>query len=146
MSKTNSYETALLNLIFNGITLDSLAENKVVNPITFLYVSFHTSDPGEAANQETNEMTVAAYAGYARIPVARTAGGWIITGNTVNPAAAITFPLGTGGSGANATHFGIGTAATGAGFLLYKGPITPNIACGDGITPQLTTDTSVIED
>jgi len=102
----------------------------------------HTSDPGEAGDQTTNEI---AYTDYARVAVARTTGGWTVTNNSVSPAATISFPAGTGGSG-TATHFGVGVAASGAGVLLYSGSITPNIVCGNGVTPQLTTATAITED
>ncbi len=55
------------------------------------------------------------------------------------------FVTGTGGSG-TATHFGIGTDASGTGKLLYKGEIDPDIVCGNGVTPRLTTGTTVTED
>ena len=57
----------------------------------------------------------------------------------------VTFPAGTGGSG-TATHWGLGTASSGAGVLLYKGSISPTIACGSGVTPKLTAGTVVSED
>jgi hypothetical protein len=57
----------------------------------------------------------------------------------------VSFPAGTGGSG-TATHFGIGTASSGAGILLYKGTISPNIVTGNGVTPKLLAGTVVTED
>jgi hypothetical protein len=77
--------------------------------------------------------------------VARTSGGFTVTGNTAALAANAVFPAGTGGSG-TVTHFGVGTAATGAGTLLYKGTVTPNIPVGNGITPQLNAGNMVSED
>jgi hypothetical protein len=142
MSKSNAFETALLQLIFNATAIADLAENDATSPATNLHVSLHTADPCEAGTQSTNEI---AYTSYARVAVARTAGGWTVSGNTVQPAANIDFPAGTGGSG-TATHFGIGVASSGAGVLLYKGAITPNIVCGDGVTPRLTTATAITED
>lgn len=106
------------------------------------YLSLHTADPGEAGDQTTNEI---AYTSYARVAVARSGSGFTVTGNSVSPAANVDFPAGTGGSG-TATHFGIGTASSGAGVLLYKGTVTPNIVCGNGITPRLTTATAITED
>lgn len=142
MSKSNSCENSLLLLLFNATTFADLAENDTSSPATNLYVSLHTSDPGEAGAQNTNEAT---YTSYARVPVARTAGGWTVTANSVSPAATISFPAGTGGSG-TVTHFGIGTASSGAGVLLYSGTVTPNIVTGNGITPQLTTASAITED
>lgn len=142
MSKSNTCENSLLLLLFNATTFADLAENDTTSPATNLYVSLHTSDPGEAGNQTTNEI---AYTSYARVAVARSGGGWTVTANSVSPAANIDFPAGTGGSG-TATHFGIGTASSGAGVLLYSGTVTPNIVCGSGVTPRLTTATAITED
>jgi len=142
MSKSNSFENSMLKLIFNATAIADLAENDATSPATNLYVSLHTSDPGEAGDQTTNEI---AYTSYARVAVARTTGGWTVTNNSVSPVAAISFPAGTGGSG-TATHFGVGVASSGAGVLLYSGTVTPNIVCGNGITPQLTTASTITED
>lgn len=142
MSKGNTFENDLLLLIFNAAAIGNIADNAASSPLTNLYVSLHTADPGEAGTQETNEI---AYTSYARVAVARSGSGWTVSGNSVSPAAEISFPAGTGGSG-TATHFGVGTASSGAGKLLYKGAITPNIVCGSGVTPKLTTATAITED
>ena len=107
-----------------------------------LYVSLHTADPDEAGDQTTNET---AYTNYARVAVARTAGGWTVASNTVSNAALVQFPQ-CGVTGATLTHFGVGTDASGAGKLLYKGTVTPNISVSTGVTPQLTTATAITED
>lgn len=142
MSKGNTFENDLLKLIFNATAIANLADNAASAPLTNLEVALHTADPGEAGSQTTSE---AAYTSYARVPVARTSGGWTVTGASVSPAADIDFPAGTGGAG-TATHFSVGTAHTGAGKLLYSGTITPNIVMGDGVTPRLTTATTIGED
>lgn len=142
MSKGNTYENDLLKLIFNATAIANIADNAATSPLTNLYVSLHTADPGEAGDQTTNEI---AYTSYARVAVARTSGGWTVSANSVSPAATISFPAGTGGSG-TATHFGVGTASSGTGKLLYSGTVTPNIACGSGVTPELTTATAITED
>ena len=142
MSKGNTFENDLLKLIFNATAIANIADNASSSPLTNLHVSLHTSDPGEAGDQTTNEI---AYTSYARVAVARSGSGFTVTNNSVSPAATISFPAGTGGSG-TATHFGIGTASSGAGKLLYKGTVTPNIVCGNGVTPQLTTASTVTED
>jgi hypothetical protein len=142
MSKTNALENALLLLLFNATTFANVAVNATSSPITNIQVSLHTANPDEAGDQTTSE---AAYTSYARVAVARTAGGWTVTNNSVSPAAAITFPAGIGGSG-TVTHFGVGTAASGAGVLFYKGTVTPNIVTGSGVTPELSTATVITED
>ena len=142
MSKGNTFENDLLKLIFNATAIANMADNAASSPVTNLYVSLHTADPGEAGDQTTSEIS---YTSYARVAVARTCGGWTGTNNSVSPAANIDFPAATGGSG-TATHFGIGTASSGAGKLLYSGAISPNIAVSSGIVPRLTTATAITED
>ena len=142
MSKSNAAETAFLQLIFNATAWANIADNAAVSPLTSLYLSLHTADPGEAGTQQTNETT---YTSYARVAVARTAGGWTIVGNSVSPAANIDFPTCTGGT-ATITHAGIGTASSGAGQLLYSGTVTPNISVSSGVTPRLTTSSVITED
>lgn len=143
MSKGNTFENDWLRLVFNATAIANMADNAAASPLTNLYVSLHTGDPGEAGDQTTSEI---AYTGYARVAVARTAGGWTVTANSVSPVAAITFGAMTAGAGGTATHFGVGTAASGAGKLLYKGAISPTIAVANGVTPQLTTATAITED
>lgn len=142
MSKGNTFENDLLKLIFNATAIANMADNAGTSPLTNLYVSLHTADPGEAGDQTTSEAT---YTSYARVAVARTSGGWTVTNNSVSPAADISFPAATGGSN-TITHFGIGTAASGAGKLLYSGAVSPTLAVSTGITPKLTTASTITED
>ena len=145
MSKSNTFETDLLLLIFNNTNIGLVGDATGIRGSTAvgdLFLSLHTADPGEAGTQATTEV---AYTSYARKSVARTGGNFTVTGNAVALAAAQDFPAGTGGSG-TATHFGIGTSASGAGKLLYKGAITPSIVCGDGVTPRINAGTVVTED
>lgn len=142
MSKGNTFENDILKLVFNATAIANIADNAASSPLTNLFVALHTADPGEAGDQTTSEI---AYTSYARVSVARTSGGWTVTGNSVSPVANISFPAGTGGSG-TATHASVGTLTSGAGKILYKGTVTPNIVCGNGITPVLTTASTVTED
>lgn len=136
VAKANTWETGLLALLFNN-TAFSLVGDATGLPATgtagSLYVSLHTSDPGEAGDQTTNETT---YTSYARVAVARTSGAWTVTNGTVENVAAVVFPTCTAGSPQTVTHFGIGTSPTGAGKLLYHAAIggtAPSI--GPGSTP-----------
>lgn len=143
MSKGDTYENDILKLLFNATAIANIADNAAVAPLTTLQVSLHTADPGEAGTQLTSET---AYTGYARIAVARTTGGFTVTANSVSPVANIDFGEATALPGAAITHFGIGTAATGAGKLLYKGTVTPNITMAVGVIPRLKTTSTVTED
>jgi hypothetical protein len=142
MSKGNTWENDLLKLLFNATAIANIADNAASSPLTNLYVSLHTADPGEAGDQTTSEAN---YGSYARVAVARTSGGWTVSGNQVTPVANIDFPQASSGSN-TITHFGIGTAVSGAGKLLYSGTVSPNIAVTAGVTPRLTTATQVTED
>lgn len=144
--KSDIFELDVLKLIFNGTAISNIADNAVTSPLTNLYVSLHTADPTDSGSQSSSEAN---YTGYARVAVARTSGSWTCTTvsgvTTVKPAAAITFPAATGGS-STVTHFAIGTAATGTGKILYAGTCSPSITIVNGITPQLTTATTITED
>ncbi len=48
MSKGNTFENDLLKLIFNATAIANIADNAGSSPLTNLYVSLHTADPGEA--------------------------------------------------------------------------------------------------
>ena len=142
MSKSSVFENAFLKLVFNATAIANIADNASSSPLTNLYAGLCTDDPGEDGDQETNETD---YTGYERVAVARTTGGWTVTDSVVSPAAVITFPACTGGT-SNITYFTIGTAASGAGIVLYSGPVTPTLSVSNGITPQLGTGTEIIED
>lgn len=145
MSKTNSFENSLLLHVFNNSDIANVGDATGLRGSTSagsLYVSLHTGDPGEAGDQTTNEC---AYTSYARVAVARSGAGFTVTNNSVSPAATVTFPAATGGT-ETVTHFGVGTASSGAGVLLYKGTVTPNISVSSGVTPSLTTASAITED
>jgi hypothetical protein len=135
MSKGNTFENELLLHIFQNATLPLIGDATGLlasSTAGSLYVSLHTADPGEAGTQTTNE---AAYTSYARVAVARTSGGWTVTGNAVTNTALVQFPQCTGGSETE-THFAIGTASSGTGKILYKGALSASLAVSSGIQPQ----------
>jgi len=142
MSMSNSLETGLLGLLFNATTFANIAVNATSGPLTNLYVSLHTADPGEGGDQTTSE---AAYSGYARQPLVRTSSGWTVSGGTVNPASTISFPAAVSG-GETETFMGIGSLVSGAGVLYLSGAISPTIGVSAGVTPQLTTATAITFD
>jgi len=142
MSKSNTWESDLLKLVFNNTTASLIgdATGLVGSGTTgVLWVSLHTADPTEAGDQTSSEAT---YTGYARISIARTTGGWTVTLVNVGPstaanAAQATFPQCTSNTPSNTlTHVGIGTAATGTGKLLYSGALASTLAVSQNITPS----------
>jgi hypothetical protein len=132
---TNAAEAALLDLLFLNTDWAGIGDaGGLQNSATAgsFYISLHTADPGEAGSQTTSEV---AYTGYARVAVARTAGGFTRTVSTVANTALVQFPQATGGT-ATATHFGIGTDSTGTGNLLLKGALNSSLSISNGIQPQ----------
>ena len=135
MSATNAFETSLLTLLFNNTNIANIGDATGVRGSTAagsMYISLHTADPGEAGTQTTSEAT---YTSYARVAVARSGAGFTIASANVSNAAVVTFPTCTAGSN-TITHFGIGTASSGAGDLLFKGALTASLAVSAGIAPQ----------
>lgn len=139
MAGSNFIDAGILGLIYQAVAITGIATNATSAPIANIYVALHTADPGQSGNQSTSEI---AYTGYARVAVVRSSSGWALTGNVINPAATITWPTGTGGSG-TATFWSTGVASSGATNIINSGPISPSIVCGVGVTPQLTTATSI---
>ena len=143
MSKSDFLENALLKLIFTATAIANIADNAASSPLTNLQVALHTADPTDSGAQNASEIS---YTGYTRVAVARTTGGWTVTTNSVVPVAAITFGTMTAGTGGTASFASIGVASSGATNVLYSGAISPTITVANGVTPSLTTASSVTED
>jgi hypothetical protein len=135
---TTTFANSMLLLFLQGAAITNIAQNGT-SPLTTLYLSLHTADPTAAGTQTSSEVS---YTGYARAPVARSSAGFTVASNAATLTAAISFGACTAGT-ATATYFGLGTLLSGAGVLWYAGPITPNISISNGVTPQLTTATSI---
>ena len=145
MSKSNAFETALLQLVFQNSNIANIGDATGLRGAATagqLFFSLHTADPGEVGTQATSEVP---YTSYARVGVARSSAGFTVTDNSVSPAANVDFPACTGGT-ATATHFSVGVASSGSTLVLYKGAISPTIAISTGVTPRLTTATAITED
>ena len=145
---SDATENNILKLIFNATTWANIANNATATPDASTALALHSADPADTGNMSTNEVTTGAYASYARASKLRAtgAGGWTVTANSVSPFDTIAFPAGTGGTGVTATHFSVGKLGGGSSEMFYRGDITPTIVCGNGITPQLTTGTTITLD
>lgn len=131
MSLSNSAEDNLLKLLLKNTTWANIGDATGIVGSTAagsLYISLHTSDPGEAGTQTTNEAT---FTSYARVAVARSGAGWAVASGVGSNVAAITFPTCTGGTNV-ITYVGIGRATSGTGELIFSGqlstPITVSLA------------------
>lgn len=137
MSKSNVHENEYMLLMFNNVNAAGIGDSTGLRGSAVagnFYLSLHVGDPGEANSQSTNEV---AYTGYARIPVERTAAGFVVNANAVRLAVAKEFPNCPTNTGTTATHIGIGDALTGPGKMRYSGTLAPNINLSEGVTPRI---------
>ena len=137
MSKSNTFENDILQLIFNNVDIANIGDaSGIQNSATAgdLYVALHTGDPGEAGTAATSE---AAYGSYDRVAVARSGAGWTVSGNSATNAALIQFPECTSGS-ETITHVSItvGGTPTTADKILYSGALSASRSVSSGIQPQ----------
>ena len=121
------FENDLLKLIFHGTPIPGLADNAATGALTTLYLALHTAAPVSGGPQTMNEAN---YTGYARIAVARSAEGWTVVGNDSALVADQFFPAASNMTNLpqTGTHVSIGTAATGAGKILFTGPLPELVA------------------
>lgn len=132
MSATNTFETQLLQLIFQNSNAANIGDSTgLIGSSTAgsLFLALFTSAPGE-----TGGGIEANYTGYARKAVVRSSAGWTVSGNRASNTAAIEFGACTGGSN-TITSFGIFTALTGGTLLIY-GTLTASRVVSAGITPE----------
>lgn len=136
----STFANDLLLLVFNATAIATIADNAASGALTNLYVTAHTADPTASGTQTSSE---ADYTNYDRVAVARSGSGWTVTTTSVSPAAEIEFPAAGSGTPDTLTHFMVGTAASSTGKQLFSGTITPNITASEGVTPILTTATTI---
>lgn len=138
MSASNAAENSLLLLLFQNTAFANVGNAGGLLPSSVagsLFVALHTADPGEAGDQTTSEAT---YTGYARVGVARSSGGWTVSGTAPTQAAnaaAVGFAACTAGSN-TITHFSIGLVTSGASVIVASGVLTASLAVSAGITPS----------
>jgi hypothetical protein len=132
-------ENAILNLIYSATAWANYAQNNATSPETNIVVALHTADPTDTGTMASSEVV---YTSYARVNVLRSTGWTTASTGSVNPAANIDFPAGTGGSG-TVNFFSTGKSGGGAAAILWSGAVSPNIAVGNGVTPRLTTATAI---
>lgn len=143
--KSNTFEYYTLAMLLTATAIPNVSQNGA-SPLTAVWVSLHTADPGEANEQGTSEAN---YGAYTRIAVTRSTVGWSVStaGGNASPVSAITFPQANTTSTMTITHMGIGaTSASTASLLFYSGAVSPTIAIGQNVTPRLTTGSSLTED
>jgi hypothetical protein len=98
------------------------------------YIALHTADPGNAGTQTTSEAT---YVGYARVAVVASTGFTAAAAGASSNTGLIQFPQCTGGTN-TITHVTIGTAASGAGQVVYRGALSASLSVANLIQPQFS--------
>jgi hypothetical protein len=148
-AKSDTFEYHLLRLVFNGVTISSLATSAGT---TSLWVGAHTADPGD----EGSTANEGGYAQYTRVKTDRSTGastGWGVTSGSSNtdataaPVTNVDVPQNTSTSTGTFTHASVwmSSNASSSG-LLYKGTLSPNINFSQNVTPRITTGSSITED
>lgn len=146
MSKSNTFENDLMLLLFNNTAIADIGDVgglRATATAGSLYWALYTADPGEAGTAVTSET---AYTNYIRVAAARSSAGFTVTNNSVSPPANVDFAECGATPGGPITHFGIVNTASGAGKLLYKGTMTPNITMAAGVIPRIKTTSTITED
>jgi hypothetical protein len=136
MSKSNGAETGFLELVLEnkiasgGVLEDIGSGIQASGTAGDLYLALHTADPGESGDQTTSEAT---YDNYARTAIARQDASWTVSGNQAVNAADIDCPTADPGTPTNVLKFwSLGTDASGAGNILYRGHIGEAVKSGTG--------------
>ena len=131
-SKTDAFETDLLEYLFNSTAIPGLT--------TTLAISLGTGTPSDSSYTETT------YSNYVRVTKARSnTTVFSVTGNSVTndgTAGEIAFAT-CGATGATITSFGIHSIAT-AGVQWYWGEVSPNLVVATSDTPTFAAGTLTI--
>ncbi len=134
MSMSNAAENALALLLFNNTAWANIGDASGLQPsgtAGSFYIRLHTADPGEGGTGDTSQ---ADYTGYAAVAVARTVGGFTVTGSDVSNAASVQFGECTSGSNV-VTHFSITATSGAASQILVSGALGASRTISSGITP-----------
>jgi hypothetical protein len=116
MSKSNYLENQLLLYTFNQVVPDFDAD-------ATYYFTLHTDPINDDDTQDVNEVP---YGGWSRVAISRTAGEWVVTGVTVANINDIACPKCLSNP-CVAKYGSIGRLASGAGKILFSGPLTDEI-------------------
>lgn len=145
MSKSDAWEQDFNLLTFNNVDAAAIGDAGGLRGSAVagsLYLALHTASPGEGGTQAANE---AAYPGYGRVGVPRSALGWTCAGNSVSNAAAVVFAeCGVGGGPEVLTHWSVGVASSGATKMLRHGALPASRTVSQGITPYFPAGTLVL--
>lgn len=137
----NTAESDLLILLFQNTNWANVGDATGLRGSTTAGSFYVELSTGALSGTSTQSTTEAAYTGYGRVAVARSAGGWTVTGSaptTAENASAVTF--GTSSTSETETDCSIGRDAAGAGEVIVWGPLTASLTVSNGITPSFATN------
>ncbi len=146
MPATDQFENDLLALLFHNaagaINIGDATGLGASTTAGSARLSLHTVAPTDTSTSAlTNEGT---YTGYVRPTVARSTGGWTLSGTTqVANAALISFGEMTAGGPVTEVAVGICLMATGDYLQLY-GSLTSNLVVNNGVNPQFAVGALVV--
>jgi hypothetical protein len=143
MTISDTTENAILNLVFRTVNWANYADNAASTPETIIAVALHSADPGDAGVQNTSELSGGSYA---RVNVNRNTGAWsAAAGGSISPIASIDFPAMSAGGG-TASFFSTGKSGGAGSAILWSGAVAPVIVTANGVTPRLTTASTITLD
>ncbi len=131
-SKTNAFENAVLQLIYNNAAIANIGNIAGLQPSGVagnLYIALFTTVPGD-----DSPGVEATYTGYARISVARTPAGLTIVGNVCSNTEIVSFYECTAGN-ETITGMAIMTALAG-GDMLFWADLDQALNVSPNITPE----------
>lgn len=147
--KSDKFEFDLLKLIFNAVAITNVGATAGT---TSWWVALNSADPTDAGSTAAE----GGYNAYTRVKTDRSTAastGWAVSSGTgaanatASPVTALSFPQCTGDTTGTFTHFSVyPTSNAQASSAVYIGTLSPNINWGSGVTPQVTTASSITED
>jgi hypothetical protein len=146
MTISDASEANILKLVFQAVNWANVADNAASGALGTINWALHTADPGDNGTMATSEAST--YTGYTRVTNARSTSGFSVSGTApceAKPLAAISFPTSAGGGSPTVTFFSTGKsgAAGAATEIFWSGGVSPSVAVSSGVTPQLSTATSI---
>lgn len=144
--KSDQYEYDFLRLTFAGKPITNIAATVGT---TLVWVGLHTADPTDAGSTAAE----GGYTAYTRTAVDRSTAGWTVSSGTgaavasASPTTTIQFPAVADTSTGTFTYASVYTSSNaGPSGMLYFGTISPNIDFSNGVSPQITSGSSLTED
>jgi len=116
MSATNTFENEVLQHWFNNANIANIGDATGLRGSSAagsFYIALFTADPAESGGIGA-ECTLG---GYARVAVARSSGGFTVSGSQITNTAKISFPVVTSGT-ETITHWGICKTSSGDDLMI----------------------------